>query len=1026
MNVFPVMRRNAAFCLLCALCVVSILVLLQAGPEARREGGESFYAITFKHHGVNPREMERTITIPLEDALYALDGIKQVISTTEHSSSRVVVRFAETNQVSYAAVRDVVQHVYEALPSSVQRPELVSSSDSRQPVWSAAVFYKSGESNKNGNTRSLGDLLESTVKPLLERVETAGEVELYGCAGTEVRVSLNAEAAAARGVDAAHVAAFLSGMDGVQAGGFIQEGCCKTLISLDGRIQKTADLEKLWLPAGEGRSIQLSDIAVITEAEQEPEVLSRLNGYPAAVLAVMGSSDADPAILSARIAQTLDGISDLPLEFLVLHDRGAEEAEAMRAVLAAAIQGAVAVALSAVLLTLLLTGRATFPNRPTATPLIAGALSVPCIALFSVSCLRLAGFNTDRMILAGLASGLGAAVDAAIISIGRLKGAKSQKDAGSRLKDLIPSLFAGTFTTVIVLVPFAFIPDVEASVYSAALAIGCCSLVSFISALVLLPPFLVVKTKGAVREKAGPGYCCLPRLYPVFRPVRRLFLRLLARHSLFCVYRAFVYPVCAFFITVIAAFLLLDFSHDSGAAASADTVHARVEFPGALSSKSVDILMAEYARSLCSRNPDLSVQCSARSGSATILLSFDSEDMDVSEARELMQSLPLSGGYLHFIEDLENERSWTVSIFGEDDKECRRLAEELLRICMKNTPLRDAVLHFKDGREQLSLKPDKGRTASLGLGFIEYADAIRRAVHGPPAYKRITKNGETDVRVGTWIHKPAQLSFLSSLPLSSGETRIQLSSFMEFEKVQALSSIHREDRRRTASFSVRSDVIHPAIVREWVMDAAEKLRFPEGYSLEFDRAAMERLEALTLVPYIFLAAVLLCYMAIAAITESFCMPLAVLSVVLPSLSLPLVVLYVSKAALSLTLACAFVAAAGITVNASVLTVDVLAGNMKSTPGLSAQRLYASLRKRLPILTATSISTALGALPFMGLGGSVNVLVRSLSFVTFFGVIASFFCSVSLVPSLAVLFPTLFKQYSGSACAESKKSQGNGS
>jgi multidrug efflux pump subunit AcrB len=94
------------------------------------------------------------------------------------------------------------------------------------------------------------------------------------------------------------------------------------------------------------------------------------------------------------------------------------------------------------------------------------------------------------------------------------------------------------------------------------------------------------------------------------------------------------------------------------------------------------------------------------------------------------------------------------------------------------------------------------------------------------------------------------------------------------------------------------------------------------------------------------------------------------------------------------------------VNAAVLIADTRNG--------SALGLYRVLRKRFPLLAATSGTTIAGALPFLFLARSSASVVRSLSLVSAFGVAASVLCSISLIPALAARFPRLFAQSAFSA------------
>jgi multidrug efflux pump subunit AcrB len=186
------------------------------------------------------------------------------------------------------------------------------------------------------------------------------------------------------------------------------------------------------------------------------------------------------------------------------------------------------------------------------------------------------------------------------------------------------------------------------------------------------------------------------------------------------------------------------------------------------------------------------------------------------------------------------------------------------------------------------------------------------------------------------------------------------------------------------------------------MTALSKLSLPPGYGIEFDPDAIKAAEAVNGSVYLFVLAVVFCYMVIAACKESFFAPFAVLATVPPSLAFSVLCVKTAGCPINAASAAAFVAVSGLAVNAGVLVVDSIADSV------SAAGLYQSLRKRLPALLATSGTTAAGALPFLFTGNGSAAVVRSLALTAVSGVTASVFCALSLIPSLAALFPFLFR------------------
>jgi Cu/Ag efflux pump CusA len=151
-------------------------------------------------------------------------------------------------------------------------------------------------------------------------------------------------------------------------------------------------------------------------------------------------------------------------------------------------------------------------------------------------------------------------------------------------------------------------------------------------------------------------------------------------------------------------------------------------------------------------------------------------------------------------------------------------------------------------------------------------------------------------------------------------------------------------------------------------------------------------------------------MVIAGANESFGIPVAVLSVVPPSLAIPALMIVLIEGAVNSATACAFIAVSGMAVNASVLTVDELKRSLGTSLKYNETVVYRALRTRMPVLLSTTLTTIAGALPFLFLTDRGNEIIRNLAVVTTLGVSASCICSVTMLPVMAKMWPSLFKSF----------------
>jgi len=975
-------RKKSAFCILTGVLSVSLFVISTSGEKIKQTSGGS-YVVKILHYGIDAAEMERTVTIPLEDALSAVSGVISVQSSTENNQSRIFIRFKPGGKGRYEAVRDAAQRVYETLPSSAQRPEILSSNNSRVPVWSAAVFIEanSGEASFGEVKENLliAQMLEKIVKPRFESLEGAGEVLISGAGLKEIVIILDQEKLSILGLQPSAVAAALAANDSIFSGGTAMLGSREIIVTVDGRYGKS--LDKALVPLGNGKFIELADIAVIAEQERQPDILSRLNGRKTAGIAVMGRHDADLRKLSSDIKKELASLS-LPLEFTVLTDTGAEEAAAFRSVFNAALLGAIMVAI----ISLLLAGK----NAANLSGFFC-ALSIPLICVFSIAVLSALGFSANRLMLAGIAAGVGTAVDAVILCSEKLRKHISYESAAAALSELAGPLIAGAATTVAALLPLSRMQDAEVKTIACSIAVIC--IIALVFSLSLLPPLLLWKMNSLTTNYSVKLPLCIKKIQ---RRLSRVLCKFLAADAKLCFRYPFLIPAISLALTAAAILALFARGVDTSGYGSDDSVYAQVEFDGGLLAEETDILLASYGEKLSTCEGIKNVETGARTGSGSLLISFDPRRTKAHNVKESAKSIYISGGFVFFHESSNRDRYWEIRICGDEDKKCRELAEKLAYLCAEHPLIKERVLNFKQGSKKLILRPDRELFAGSGISFADAAADLRYGVYGPVAYKRMDTNGETDVRIRTGGNVTRQSKKRALDLLVSG---VKIGSLVKTSEEIDSASIRRNDRRRTASITIVTKPIDPRRVKDRLEETFKKLDLPAGYSIEFDPDAVSRAEALSATVLSLVMAVIFCYMIIACINESFTIPLLVLSAIPPSLAVPALCLALSGSAYNSAAACAFIAVSGMTVNAAVLCADGLYLKTRGKNKISALGIYSALRKKMPAILSTTGTTVAGALPFLFLSEGANSLIRTFSLTGALGVACSCIGSITLIPSL---------------------------
>lgn len=990
---------------LCATaCMLAISTLLLAGAEfgPREAASKEFYAVTLRHYGVDAREMERSVAIPLEDALAAAAGATETSSTCEYGMARVLVHFADgtDRDMAYESVRDAARRVYERLPSSAQRPEIATSSEGSGPVWVAAVHAT------DTKVVSIGQLLERTIRPALERLPGAGEVDIAGTGLPEIMVDVDEAAASVVGLGTADIAVSLSADDRFEPAGSLWYRGTELPIALDGRYDSLTSLRGASIATDRGASISLGSLARLEERDRPPDMVSRVNAQRAITVAVSPGGQANLPSLSHGIAIATAELAEAhDLKFEVLYDAGAAVSASFNAMLGAMLQGAVGVAIATALLLAGLPRGSVAAGRA-GTKLVA-VLAVPMMLLMSAAVLVARGYPLDRHIVAGLAAGLGASVDAAIIVAERLGTATCVAEGRLRMRGLVPTLLAGTATTIVVLVPLARLDFIAEGAARVAIAIAVINGVSLLTAWCLLPPLMLAVFPAA---RSGPLDATKPsglhRGQGSGARAFRLVRRCLAICARLCAARPVMPAACAALLGLAGVVAVLLSPLVTAAGDDGPIIEAHVEFEPGTAIEQVDEGLAIWSRSLSGTEGVIRVYTTARRGYGSAQVTYDPAVVERAPLCDTMRHGAPAGTFVWIPEPGAHERSFDVIVSGDDDAECRTLATSAASRLSALPWVIETILQFKEGAPDIVIGPDRERLAMAGIGFARVGDSLRRAIQGPVAYKRLDEQGQTDVRFMS--RAAASVRGLGAIPVRTPAGSQPVGALALVSRQRDVARIYRSDRRRIAALALRARPIDPRAARDAVYAALAAVPRPACYDFEFDRMAVESVERLSGSLGSFLVAALLAYIVTAAVSESLTVPLAVMLPLPPSLAVPAVLLAIARVPIDASTACAFVAVSGIVVNASVLTVDeVRLRGIAAGRTVDAVDLYHIIRSRFATLAATSGTTVAGALPFLLLGATGAGMARAFAFVTALGSSASFIVSMTLVPSLAAIFPGWF-------------------
>ena len=455
--------------------------------------------------GANAQTVETAVTIPLEQAINGVQGMKYISSTSGNDgSSQVTVVFDVTRNVDLAAV-DVQNRVNQALgrlPNEVKNTGIIITKQIGGFVFGAGVYSDTGQYD----SLFLSNYMDVYVKDALKRVQGVGDAIIFGERKYAMRLWLDPAKLAQRGLTATSVLSALQEQNVQVAAGQIgqppsPEGQSYQIsVRAVGRLSEASQFDNIILKTGnDGTLVRLRDVGHAELGAENYGTVLRFNGHDAVGLAVTQLPGANALdVDKAAKAELLRLSKNFPpgIKAAVAFDTTTVIGESIRDVLITLLQ---AIALVIIVIYVFLQDW-----RSTFIP----AITIPVSLIGTFIFVKLLGFSINTLTLFGITLATGLVVDDAIVVIENVErhiveGITEPHNAASvAMKEVAGAVVATSLVLVAVFVPVALFPGTTGILFRQfALTIAFSVAISAFNALTLTPALSAIFL-GKHRERA--------------------------------------------------------------------------------------------------------------------------------------------------------------------------------------------------------------------------------------------------------------------------------------------------------------------------------------------------------------------------------------------------------------------------------------------------------------------------------------------------------------------------------------------
>ncbi len=455
--------------------------------------------------GANAQTVESAVTIPLEQAINGVEGMKYMTSTSGNDgTSQITVVFDVTRNVDLASV-DVQNRVNQALgrlPNEVKNTGIIITKQIGGFVFGAGVYADGGQYD----SLFLSNYLDVYVKDALKRVKGVGDAIVFGERKYAMRLWLDPAKMAQRGLTATNVLSALQEQNVQVAAGQIgqppsPEGQSYQIsVRAIGRLSEASEFDNIILKTGsDGTLVRVKDVGHAELGAESYGTILRFNGHDAVGLAVTQLPGANALdVYKAAKAERERLAKNFPpgLKAAVAFDTTTVIGESIRDVLVTLLQAIVLVII--VIYLFLQEWRSTFIP----------AITIPVSLIGTFVFVKLLGFSINTLTMFGITLATGLVVDDAIVVIENVErhiveGITEPHNAASvAMKEVAGAVVATSLVLVAVFVPVALFPGTTGILFRQfALTIAFSVSISAFNALTLTPALSAIFL-GHHRERA--------------------------------------------------------------------------------------------------------------------------------------------------------------------------------------------------------------------------------------------------------------------------------------------------------------------------------------------------------------------------------------------------------------------------------------------------------------------------------------------------------------------------------------------